>query len=83
MPKHKAAVAKLFKNGRSQAVRLPKEFRFEGDRVRVRKVAGGVLLEPMHSTPEQWFAELKRFGPANIFPRGRKQKKPPIRRYFV
>ena len=29
--------AKLFKNGRSQAVRLPREFRFEGDRVRVRR----------------------------------------------
>ena len=29
--------AKVFKNGRSQAVRLPREFRFEGDRVRVRR----------------------------------------------
>ena len=33
--------AKLFKNGRSQAVRLPKEFRFEGDEVYVKPVAGG------------------------------------------
>ena len=31
----KPANARLFWNGRSQAVRLPKEFRFEGDRVRV------------------------------------------------
>jgi antitoxin VapB len=31
--------AKLFWNGRSQAVRLPKEFRFEGDRVRVTRMA--------------------------------------------
>ena len=30
----KSGVAKLFRNGRSQAVRLPKEFRFEGDAVR-------------------------------------------------
>jgi len=29
--------AKLFKNGRSQAVRLPKEFRFEGDEVAIRR----------------------------------------------
>ena len=29
--------AKLFRNGRSQAVRLPRDFRFEGDRVRVRR----------------------------------------------
>jgi virulence-associated protein VagC len=38
--------AKLFKNGRSQAVRLPKEFRFEGKEVAVRRdpVTGDVLL---------------------------------------
>ena len=36
--------AKLFKNGRCQAVRLPKEFRFEGDEVYVKRVAGGVVL---------------------------------------
>ncbi len=36
--------AKLFKNGRSQAVRLPKEFRFEGNEVYVKRVAGGVVL---------------------------------------
>jgi antitoxin VapB len=36
--------AKLFANGRSQAVRLPKEFRFDGDEVYVKKVPGGVLL---------------------------------------
>jgi antitoxin VapB len=36
--------AKLFKNGRSQAVRLPKEFRFEGDEVYVKRVGGGVML---------------------------------------
>jgi antitoxin VapB len=78
----KTKTAKLFKNGRSQAVRLPKEFRFNGNSVRVRKVAGGVLLEPMNSDPAEWLAELKRFGPAGIFPRGRKQRKPPIRRIF-
>jgi antitoxin VapB len=36
--------AKLFKNGRSQAVRLPKEFRFDGDEVYVKKIRGGVVL---------------------------------------
>ncbi|HEX9200021.1 MAG TPA: AbrB/MazE/SpoVT family DNA-binding domain-containing protein [Acidobacteriaceae bacterium] len=39
--------AKLFMNGRSQAVRLPKEFRFEGKEVRIRKSGSGVLLEPV------------------------------------
>ena len=48
--------AKLFRNGRSQAVRLPKEFRFEGDEVRIRRVGNGVLLEPAESTPkaDEW-----------------------------
>jgi len=52
-------VAKLFRNGRSQAVRLPREFRFEGDRVRVRRVPEGVLLEPMITDPEEWFAAAR------------------------
>jgi virulence-associated protein VagC len=43
----KTGFAKLFRNGRSQAVRLPQEFRFQGDRVRIRRVDHqGVLLEP-------------------------------------
>jgi antitoxin VapB len=51
-------IAKLFRNGRSQAVRLPREFRFEGSQVRVRRVAEGVLLESLIADPAQWFAEL-------------------------
>ena len=43
----KTDIARLFQNGRSQAVRLPREFRFEGDRVRVQKMGSGVLLEPL------------------------------------
>src|SRR5207248_5805097 len=54
----RSSIAKLFQNGRSQAVRLPKEFRFEGDRVRVRRVGNGVLLEPLTSDVQEWFAEL-------------------------
>lgn len=38
--------AKLFKNGRSQAVRLPKSFRFEGNEVFIKKTSAGVLLIP-------------------------------------
>jgi antitoxin VapB len=40
--------AKLFKNGRSQAVRLPKEFRFEGTEVAIRRdsATGEVVLSP-------------------------------------
>ena len=50
-------MAKLFRNGRSQAVRLPKEFRFRGDKVQVRRVSTGVLLEPLLDAKE-WFARL-------------------------
>ena len=38
--------AKLFRNGQSQAVRLPKDYRFEGDRVWIKRVGEGVLLLP-------------------------------------
>jgi virulence-associated protein VagC len=39
--------AKLFRNGGSQAVRLPKGFQFMGTEVRVRRSGNGVLLEPV------------------------------------
>ena len=41
------ATAKLFQNGRSQTVRLPKAFRFKGKEVRIRKEGEKVILEPM------------------------------------
>ncbi|MFZ0318099.1 MAG: type II toxin-antitoxin system VapB family antitoxin [Candidatus Sulfotelmatobacter sp.] len=73
--------AKLFQNGRSQAVRLPREFRFEGDRVRIRRVGRGVLLEPMIQDPEEWFRKLDElnFGP---FPSDRSQPIAPKRKVF-
>ena len=57
----KTRTAKLFRNGRSQAVRLPREFRFEGDEVRIRQMGDGVLLEPRITDLQQWFAQLDRF----------------------
>ena len=42
-------IAKLFRHGGSQAVRLPREFRLQGSEVRVSKTDRGVLLEPMHA----------------------------------
>ena len=39
-------VAKLFKNGRSQAGRLPKEFRFKGKKVYIKKIDDFVILIP-------------------------------------
>lgn len=50
----------LFMNGRSQAVRLPKEFRLSGQRVSVRRLGDGVLLEPVKESawPEGYFTTL-------------------------
>ena len=54
--------AKLFKNGRSQAVRLPKEFRFDGKEVAIRRdpATGEVILAPAPLEPsigfDEWFA---------------------------
>ena len=53
-------IAKLFKNGNSQAVRLPREFRFEGDRVKIRKDGNLVILEPLAFDVKEWLAELRR-----------------------
>jgi antitoxin VapB len=71
--------AKLFVNGRSQAVRLPKEFRFEGKEVRVRRALGGILLEPIEeerqpmTSAAEWFERLASYGGDPIFPEGREQ----------
>ena len=50
------STAKLFKNGRSQAVRLPAEFRFEGSEVEIRRdeTTGGVLLLPKPQRTGNW-----------------------------
>ena len=45
--------AKIFKHGNSQAVRLPKEFRFAGDQVQITRSGSGVLLLPSELTYEQ------------------------------
>ncbi len=47
--------AKLFENGRSQAVRLPKEYRFNGDEVAINKVGDIVILMPKEN---KWSAFL-------------------------
>jgi len=48
----KQQTASIFWTGRSQAVRLPKEFRFEGDSVLVRREGSAVILEPNQAWPE-------------------------------
>jgi antitoxin VapB len=78
----KPDIAKLFQNGRSQAVRLPKEFRFEGDRVRIRRVPQGVLLEPLIPDAKRWFQELDQFNSEPFLQRGRRQPSTPKKKIF-
>jgi antitoxin VapB len=54
--------AKLFRNGRSQAVRLPAEFRFEGDEVQIRRDpdTGDVILSPLNKSFAQWLEAHER-----------------------
>ena len=54
--------AKLFTNGRSQAVRLPKAYRFEGKEVYIKRTSQGVLLLPKdRSVWDVWERELLRY----------------------
>lgn len=53
--------AKLFKNGQSQAVRLPKEFRMEGDEVYIKKQGEAIVLLPKKRSWEPLFDSLNRF----------------------
>jgi len=53
--------AKIFQNGRSQAVRLPKEFRFDGDEVFVHKVGNAVVLLPVRHSWNTLFQSLDQF----------------------
>jgi len=53
--------AKIFKHGNSQAVRLPKEFRFAGDEVQIKRSGAGVLLLPSKLSYEQIMSVLSGF----------------------
>jgi antitoxin VapB len=69
-------IAKIFMHGRSQAVRLPLAFRLPGDRVRVRRLGNGILLEPIATDVDAWFTELDRFADIPFMEDGRRQ--PPM-----
>jgi antitoxin VapB len=62
--------AKLFRNGRSQAVRLPKEFRLPGAEVIVYRDGPRVVLEPVtaNGLPQDLWQEIDRLGAGLPFP---------------
>lgn len=53
--------AKLFQNGQSQAVRLPKEFRFEGEQVYIQRVGNAIVLLPYAEPWEALYESLALF----------------------
>lgn len=55
--------AKIFKNGESQAVRLPKEFRFAGKEVFIKRVGSAVVLLPKAKSWEALVESLGKFSP--------------------
>ena len=52
------STAKVFTTGRSQAVRLPKAFRFDTTEVTIEKVGNAVVLRPKQ-THEEWWAQME------------------------
>lgn len=62
MGRASAKRAKVFWTGRSQAVRLPKEFRFDGDTVLVRREGDTVILEPANEWPEGYVESFAGIG---------------------
>ena len=65
--------AKLFWSGRSQAVRLPKEFRMDGEEVRIRKQGASVVLEPV-ATDWAWLDAIEGKLSRDFLAEGRKQQ---------
>lgn len=55
--------ASLFQNGASQAVRIPKEFRFSGEQVEVKKVGNSLILRPIADSWDSLFQSLEQFSP--------------------
>ncbi len=72
--------AKIFQNGQSQAVRLPKEFRFKDDHVYIKKSGNVVMLIPAKDSWESLLDSLDKF--SDDFMTERKQPKVQTRETF-
>jgi len=72
--------AKIFKNGQSQAVRLPKEFRFEDDHVFVKKSGNAIILIPAKNSWDTLVNSLTKF--SDDFMTERNQPKPQEREHL-
>ena len=72
--------AKLFRNGQSQAVRLPKEFRFKDNHVFIKKSGNIVMLIPAKNSWDSLLNSINKF--SNDFMAVRKQPKTQVREAF-
>ena len=72
--------AKIFMNGRSQAVRLPKEFRFDCEEVYIRKQGDQVIISARELTWDEFFDQPTAFG--DDFLSDRDDCKPQERDFF-
>jgi len=71
--------AKVFKNGRSQAIRLPKEFRVKSDEVYLKRVPGGFIV--LENDPWEVSLEACQALPDDFMAEGRQQKSPQDREW--
>ena len=58
--------ARIFTNGNSQAVHLPKDFRFDGDEVIIKKVGHAIILLPKQYAYQDLKALLEEIGPLDL-----------------
>lgn len=75
--------AKIFKNGQSQAVRLPKEYRFNIKEVSIVPLGKGVVLQPLLKTWKEVFEQLALMQTDDFFPKGREDLPPQEREPLV
>ncbi len=53
--------AKIFQNGRSQAIRLPKAFRLPGTEVKISRDGNRIILEPLEQSWDDWLLAIEQF----------------------
>lgn len=64
--------AKIFQNGRSQAVRLPKAYRLSGTAVKISREGSRIILEPLEPSWDDWLKALNQFSD-DFMAQGREQ----------
>ena len=73
-------IAKIFMNGRSQAVRLPKEFRFDTDEVYITKQGDNIILSAKEPSWDEFFDSKSAF--TDDFLQDREDEKPQERDFY-